>query len=74
VGIYGRWIYRSHEAIKFCRISRGSLSELKNHRTSSFDFEYFKEITYHEGFEKIGRAKISLNDFIASNKLKKKES
>ncbi|MBN2173569.1 MAG: four helix bundle protein [Bacteroidales bacterium] len=68
---HGRFHYQ--EAIQFCRISRGSLSELKDHLISCYDFEYINEATYQDGLEKIEKAKISLNGFIAYNERKKKE-
>jgi four helix bundle protein len=68
---HGRFHYQ--EAIQFCRISRGSVSELKDHLISCYDFNYIPEAAYHEGLEKIERAKISINGFISYNERKKKE-
>jgi four helix bundle protein len=68
---YGRYHYS--EAIQFYRISRGSLYELKDHIISCYDFGYLSEKITNIGKQKIEKAKISLNGYIAYN-IKSKSS
>ena len=67
---HGRFHYK--EAIQFYRISRGSLSELKDHLISCNDLGYICEKITKIGIEKIEKAKISLNGFINYNSQKTK--
>ena len=59
---YGRYHYK--EAIRFYRISRGSLYELKDHLISCLDFEYVQNDLFEKGKNLIEDAKISLNGYI----------
>ena len=59
---YGRFHYQ--ECIQFYRISRGSLSELKDHLISCFDFGYIEKEIVNEGQNLIETAKITLNGYI----------
>lgn len=59
---YGRFHYR--ECIQFCRISRGSLYELKDHLISCLDFKYITKEIYEEGIGLIEVAKRTLNGYI----------
>lgn len=61
----GRFHYQ--EAIQFLRISRGSLSELKDDLITCKDLEYLDEKLYNEGLELIENAKRTLNGFINFN-------
>lgn len=59
---YGRFHYK--ECIQYCRISRGSLSELKDHLITCFDLEFISESTYSAGLELIEQAKVTSNGYI----------
>jgi len=63
---HGRFHYQ--EAIQFYRISRGSLSELKDHIISCHDVGFVCEKITKLGIGKIEKAKISLNGFINYNR------
>lgn len=59
---YGRYHYQ--EGIRFYRISRGSLYELKDHLISCYDLGYIEITLKQEGEVIIESAKITLNGFI----------
>jgi len=59
---YGRYHYQ--EGIQFCRISRGSLYELKDHLLSCFDLSYIGNDLKLEGEELLESAKVTLNGYI----------
>lgn len=62
---HGRFHFQ--EAIQFYRISRASLSELKDHVISCNDLGFICEKISKLGIEKIEKAKVSLNGFINYN-------
>lgn len=59
---YGRFHYQ--EGIKFYRISRASLNELKDHLISSSDLKYISEELLLKGTSLIEDAKRTLNGYI----------
>lgn len=59
---YGRYYFK--EGIKFYRISRASLYELKDHLMSCMDLNYITTVQYEKGLKLIEVAKIVLNCFI----------
>lgn len=65
---YGR--YHFQEGIQFHRISRRSLSELKDHLISCFDLDYVSKELMNKGLTLIEEAKIKLNGFIGYVKKK----
>jgi four helix bundle protein len=62
---HGRFHFQ--EAIQFYRISRASLSELKDHIISCHDLGYICEKISKLGIGKIEKAKVSINGFINYN-------
>jgi four helix bundle protein len=66
----GHGRYHLQEAVQFYRISRGSLSELKDHLITCKDLGYVSEKICNLGVQKIEKAKISLNGFINYNNKK----
>lgn len=68
---FGRFHYQ--ENIQYCRTSRGSLNELIDHLTISFDEEYIDMDTFHSLVEKINRNINILNGYIAYLKRRKDE-
>lgn len=50
--------------ILFCRISRVSLYELKDHLISCFDLGCINKDIYDEGLNLIETAKVSINGYI----------
>lgn len=59
---YGRYYYK--EGVKFYRISRASLYELKDHLISCLDLHYISDLEYENGLKRIEVAKVVLNCFI----------
>ena len=59
---YGRFHYQ--ENIQFCRQSRGSLYELKDHILTCFECRYIKNEEKEKMLEKITHAIIILNGYI----------
>lgn len=59
---YGRFHYQ--ELIQFCRISRGSLFELKDDLITCIDLKYISQEMHDEGLKLIEDAKITLNGYI----------
>jgi four helix bundle protein len=59
---YGRHYYQ--EGIKFYRVSRASIYELKDHLITCFDFNYINKEVYEKGLVLIEDAKITLNGYI----------
>jgi four helix bundle protein len=59
---YGRYHYQ--EGIRFYRISRASLYELKDHLVSCLDFNYVTETEYYDGIILIEEGKRLLNGYI----------
>jgi four helix bundle protein len=68
---FGRFHYQ--ENIQYCRTSRGSLSELKDHLTIALDEEYIDPAKFQELFEKVDRNINILNGYISYLKRKKDE-
>jgi four helix bundle protein len=70
---YSRYHYQ--EGIQFYRISRGSLSELKDHLISCYDIGYIDNEFKDEGEKLIESAKITLNGYIhfVNEKIEKKK-
>lgn len=66
---YGRYHYQ--EAIRFYRISRGSIYEAKDHLTSCYDLNYIPKDTFDKGINLIEETKIALNGYIRYVKNKK---
>lgn len=60
---YGRFHYQ--ENIQFCRHSRGSLEECKDHLYTAFDEEYIDQNQLDELFEQHKRCISLLNGYIA---------
>ena len=59
---FGRFHYQ--ENIQFCRVSRGSLCELKDQLICSLDDGYIRTEEYGEGMELIQKAIALLNGYI----------
>lgn len=59
---FGRFHYQ--ENIQFCRMSRGSLYELKDQLICSLDEGFIKTEEYEEGMELIDKAVALLNGYI----------
>jgi len=59
---YGRYHYR--DAIRFYRISRGSIYESKDHLTSCYDLRYISQPIFEKGLTLIEQAKVALNGYI----------
>ncbi len=59
---YGRYHYL--EAVRFYRISRGSIYESKDHLMSCFDLEYIPPSVFKKGLALIEQAKGTLNGYI----------
>ena len=59
---YGRYYYQ--EGIKFYRISRGSIYELKDHLISCYDFNFIIKEVFEKGIFLIEDAKVTLNGYI----------
>ena len=59
---FGRFHYQ--ENIQFCRVSRGSLYELKDQLICSLDEGFIKAYEYQEGMELIDRAIALVNGYI----------
>ena len=59
---HGRFNYQ--ESIQFCRISRGSLFELKDHLLSCHDLGYASDELFQKGLELIENTKRLLNGYI----------
>lgn len=59
---YGRYHYQ--EFIQFCRQSRGSLQETKDHLICAFDCKYIDQTTYNLHILKIDELNRKLNGFI----------
>lgn len=59
---YGRYHYQ--EGVQFCRISRGSIYELKDHIISCFDFGFVSNEIFEKGISLIEDAKVTLNGYI----------
>lgn len=68
---YGRFNFQ--ECIQFCRISRGSLYELKDHLISCFDLSYIDNEKKDEGLILIEEAKKLVSGYINYQKQQKKE-
>lgn len=60
---YGR--YHWQEYIQFCRISRGSVMEVKDHLIAALDDEYIKEDIFNEASEQVEKCIRLINGFIA---------
>lgn len=69
---YGRFHYQ--KGIRFYRISRGSMYELKDHLISCFDLKYIDENTLKQGMLLIEGAKKILNGYIKFVKTQKHNS
>jgi four helix bundle protein len=67
---YGR--YHFQENIQFCRISRGSMYELKDDLISCFDEKYISENSFNKGALLIVKGITILNGYI--NYLEKKKT
>lgn len=65
---FGRFHYQ--ENIQFCRISRGSLYELKDHLICSLDEGFIASEEYKKGLELIDKSTALLNGYV--NYLKQK--
>jgi four helix bundle protein len=59
---FGRFHYQ--ENIQFCRVSRGSLYELKDQLICSLDDGFIKAYEYQEGMELIDKAIALVNGYI----------
>jgi four helix bundle protein len=59
---YGRYYYK--ESIRFYRIARGSLFELKDDLITCFDLDFINQATFEEGLRLIEEAKRMLNGYI----------
>ncbi len=59
---YGR--YHDKDAVRFYRISMGSIFETKDHLTSCLDLKYIPESVFNEGIYLAEKAKIALNGYI----------
>jgi four helix bundle protein len=59
---FGRFHYQ--ENVQFCRVSRGSLYELRDQLICSLDEEFITVKEYKEGLELIERATTLLNGYI----------
>ena len=59
---FGRFHYQ--ENIQFCRVSRGSLCELKDQLICSLDDDFIKAYEYQEGMELIDKAIALVNGYI----------
>jgi len=59
---FGRFHYQ--ENIQFCRISRGSLHELRDQLICSLDDGFIKDEDYKDGIELIDKATALLNGYI----------
>ena len=59
---FGRFHYQ--ENIQFCRVSRGSLCELKDQLICSLDDGFIKAFEYQEGIELIDKAIALVNGYI----------
>ena len=59
---YGRHYFK--DGIKFYRISRGSLYELKDHLISCHDLVYITDQIFEKGIQLIEDAKAALNGYI----------
>jgi four helix bundle protein len=59
---YGRFHYK--ENAQFCRQSRGSLYELKDHLIIALDEEYISKSEFDEGLIKYEKAILLLNGYI----------
>jgi len=66
---FGRFHYQ--ENIQFCRMSRGSLHELKDQLICSLDDGFIRTEEYEEGMELIDRAIALLNGYV--NYLRRKK-
>lgn len=66
---YGRFHHR--EAIRFYRMSRGSIYESKDHLTSCYDLNYIPKPIFERGLILIEEAKVALNGYINYIKNKK---
>jgi len=66
---FGRFHYQ--ENIQFCRVSRGSLYELKDQLICSLDDGFIKTYEYQEGMELIDKAIALVNGYI--NYLRKRK-
>ncbi|MGW1454112.1 four helix bundle protein [Salegentibacter sp. Hel_I_6] len=64
---YGRFHFK--ENIQFCRISRGSLYEIKDQLITAFDEQYIDEKTFENLKKKVEEGIVILNGYI--NYLKK---
>jgi four helix bundle protein len=59
---YGRYHYR--EAVRFYRMSRGSVYESKDHLTSCFDLHYIPGPVFEKGLTLIEETKVAINGYI----------
>lgn len=59
---YGRYYYQ--EAIKFYRVARGSIYELKDHLISCYDLTFVYSEVYEKGIILIEEAKMKLNGYM----------
>jgi four helix bundle protein len=59
---YGRYHYQ--DGIRFYRIARGSLYELKDHLTSCYDLGFIGKDILTKGISLIEEAKVTLNGYI----------
>ena len=59
---YGRYYYQ--EGIKFYRVSRGSINELKDHLISCYDLEFIDKQIYDKGISLIEETKSILNGYM----------
>ncbi len=66
---YGRFHYQ--ELIQFCRMSRGSLFELKDDLITCIDLKYISQEMHDEGMKLIEEGKITLNGYIRYVKTQK---
>ncbi len=69
---FGRYYFQ--ENIQFCRMARGSLSELLDHMITSFDNSYISEGEFTEAKKRIEDCMRLLNGYIRSLKKSKDDS
>lgn len=69
---YGRYHYQ--EGIRFYRIARGSLYELKDHITSCYDINFINKDILIGGISLIENAKVTLNGYIKFVQARKKKA
>jgi four helix bundle protein len=67
---YGRYYFK--EGIRFYRIARGSMYELKDHLISCHDIRFIDDSIFEKGLQLIEEAKAKLNGFIKFVEAKKR--